>query len=493
MNNAINPMLLCDFYKTTHMRQFPHGTTQLTSYFTPRMSRLKSCNSIVVFGIQSFCKEYLQDYFNENFFNRPAHEVVNEYKRILNYSLGYGLFNEGAILYLHSLGYLPVQINALPEGTRCPIHVPFLEMKNTHPDFAWVPQFLESFMSSELWHPMISATVGTLYRDIVNRYYDKTVDDNVPRAKALGDFSFRGQECMNSAVKSSAGWCLSFLNTATVPAIPWLEKNYLCNCEIEPVAYGAVSTEHSVMCSNYAVDGSEKNFLRKLLYELYPNDNFSVVSDSYDYWNLVNNILPELREDILNHNGTMLIRGDSGDPVDIVTNTVFKLWEIFGGTENQKGYKVLNPHVKALYGDSITVQRCEKIFKILEDNGFAANNVSLGVGSFSMQCIEEDGILKPFTRDTFGMAVKATHGVINEKEVQIFKNPKTDTANFKKSLKGLCSVYKDENGVLQVQDGLYQSERNKRGSLLVPVFKDGHMLKQYTLNDVRQNLWNGNF
>ena len=491
MNNAINPMLLCDFYKTTHMRQFPHGTTKLTSYFTPRMSRLKSCDSVVVFGIQSFCKEYLQDYFNENFFNRPAREVVDEYKRVLNNTLGYGLFNEGAILYLHSLGYLPVQINALPEGTRCPIHVPFLEMTNTHPDFAWVPQFLESFMSSELWHPMVSATVGTLYRDIVDRYYNDTVDDDVPHAKALGDFSFRGQECMQSAIKSSAGWCLSFLNTATVPTIPWLEKYYLCDSSIDPVAYGAVSTEHSVMCSNYAVDGSEEAFLKRLLNELYPNANFSVVSDSYDYWNLVNNIIPRLKEDILKHNGTMLIRGDSGDPIEIVTKTVFRLWEIFGGTRNKKGYKVLNSHVKALYGDSITVQRCEKIFEILKQNGFAANNVSLGVGSFSMQCIEEDGVLKPFTRDTFGMAVKATYAVINGKEIPIFKDPKTDTDHFKKSLKGLCVVYEDNFGDLHVVDGLTQKERV--GSVLTPVFRNSEMMKQYTLNEIRQNLWGDKF
>lgn len=201
----INPMLLCDFYKTTHSKQFPAGTTKLVSYFTPRMSRLDGVDEVVVFGVQAFCKNYLQNYFKRWFFDFPKEWVVSNYQRVLDATIGKDAYDIDKIAALHDLGYLPVEIKALPEGTRCPIHVPFLEMSNTHPDFAWVPQFLESFMSSELWHPMISATVGTLYRDIVDKYYDETVEDGVPHARALGDFSFRGQECMQSAVKSSAG------------------------------------------------------------------------------------------------------------------------------------------------------------------------------------------------------------------------------------------------------------------------------------------------
>lgn len=493
---AINPMLLCDYYKTTHMAQFPEGTTELTSYFTPRMSRLNGVNGVVVFGLQAFCKEYLIDYFNKHFFGRPLNEVADEYNHVLENTLGFSNYEIGKIAQLHRLGYLPVQINALPEGSICPIHVPFMEMKNTHPKFAWVPQFLESFISAELWHPMVSATVGVLYRDIVDRYYAETVSDDVSRARALGDFSFRGQESMQSAVKSSAGWCLSFLNTATVPAIPYLERNYLCDCSVEDVAFGAVSTEHSVMCSNYAVDGDEITMLRRLLNVLYPHSSFSVVSDSYDYWNLVDNILPQIHDDIMAHDGCMLIRGDSGDPVEVVTKTVFKLWDQFGGTVNEKGYKVLDPHIKAIYGDSITVQRCEKIYQILKENGFACNNVTLGVGSFSMQCIEQDGILKPFTRDTFGMAIKATHGIINGKSVPIFKDPVTDTDHFKKSLKGLCVVEEDPMTLeLKCMDNLTPEEQKERSDLnmLRPVFRNGQMLRQQTLSEIREYLHGGNF
>lgn len=493
--NDISPMLMCDFYKTTHPQQFPKGTTKLVSYFTPRKSRLNSADKVVVFGFQGFCKEILIDFFGK-WFETPENEALSAISHVLDNSIGKQAYDVEKMRELHQLGYLPIEISALPEGTKCPMHVPFMRMENTHDDFAWVPQFLESLISAETWHPMICATVGMLYRNIVNKYYDKTCDDNLERCRALGDFSFRGQESFFSAIKSSAAWCLSFVNTATVPTIPYLEKNYNCDCSKDKVGYGAISTEHSVMCSNAAVDGDEITMLRRLLTELYPDSSFSVVSDSYDYWNLVDNILPKLYNEIMNHNGTILIRGDSGNPVDIVTETVYHLWNIFGGKVNSKGYKVLDPHVKAIYGDSITVGYCEEIYKRLEKAGFAASNVSLGVGSFSMQCIIEDGKFSPFTRDTFCMAIKATYGVINGKEVKIFKDPVTDKDSFKKSIKGLCAVY-EEDGEIKYRDDLYQSDYDeytkKNGNLFEVVFRDGKMVKEETLGEIRNRLWDGKF
>jgi nicotinamide phosphoribosyltransferase len=337
---------------------------------------------------------------------------------------------------------------------------------------------------------VVTSTVGATYRDIVNRYYDETCDDNAVRSKALGSFDFRGDMCLDAALKAAAGWCMSFENTATVPAVPYLEKMFNCDCTKEPVAFGAVSTEHFVMCSNYAVDGDEITFLRRMLTELYPDTSFSAVLDSYDYWNVIDNILPQLHDEIMAHNGCMLMRGDSGDCVEVVTKTVFRLWEQFGGTVNSKGYKVLDPHVKAIYGDSITVQRCEEIYAILKENGFAASNAVLGVGSFSMHCIEEESKLMPFTRDTFGCAIKACYAEIDGKEYPIFKDPKE--GGFKKSQKGLCYVYRDENGELAYKDE-YVGSNIPDGNLLEPVFRDGKILKDYTLKEIRSRLNNGNF
>lgn len=494
MTNKTNPMLLIDFYKAVHAEMLPKNITKSVSYFTPRMSRVKRWDKVVMFGLQGVIKTYLIDYFNEEFFDKPFEEIIYEYKRIMDASLGKDAYKIDKIESLHKLGYLPIEIVALPEGTIVPMHVPMFGITNTHKDFAWLPQSLESLISAEMWHPMLAATVGMTYRGIVNHYYDLTCEDNIPRSKALGAFDFRGEECLESAVKAGAGWCLSFLNTATVPTIPYLEKNYFCDCTKESVAYGSPSTEHSVMCSNYAVDGDEITLLRRLLTEIYPNTSFSAVLDSYDYWNIIDNILPQLKTEIMNHNGCMLMRGDSGDCVEVVTKTVFKLWEEFGGTVNSKGYKVLDPHVKAIYGDSITVQRCEEIYRILMKNGFACSNVALGVGSFSFQCIEEDGVLKPFTRDTFSSCIKATYCEINGKPFPIFKNPKD--GGFKKSQKGCCRVYTRCDGSIYYEDELTWEQAiksGKHGNMLIPVFKDGELLKEQSLKEIRDRLHGGEF
>lgn len=488
------PLLLCDFYKTVHSEQYPKGITKLVSYFTPRMSRIEGEDKLVMFGLQSFIKEYLIDYFNEYFFNIPKDKVLDEYNRILSYTLGKNSYKDEKIKKLHDLGYLPLEIKAIPEGERVPIKVPMIEISNTHPDFAWLVNAIETLLSCSLWHTMVSANVGYNYRQIVNKYYEISVEDNVPRSKALGDFSMRGQESLESATKSSAAFCLSFLNTATVPAIPYLEKYYNCDCTKDQVAFGSISTEHSVMCSNTAVDGDEITMVKRLLNETYKDLSFSMVSDSYDYWNLVDNILPKCKEDILNHNGCLLVRGDSGDPVEVVTDTVFHLWDIFGGTINSKGYKVLNSHVKAIYGDSITPERAKQIYEILIKNGFACNNVALGVGSFSMECLQKDGKFNPFTRDTFGIAVKATYGEMGDKPLMIFKNPKTDTGNFKKSQKGLCRVFHDENNNITYEDGLDKNtfDENKE-NMLISVFKNSEMVKEYSLSEIRDRLHDGKF
>ena len=490
----INSLLLKDFYKAVHSEMLNPGMTKSVSYYTPRKSRVNRWPKVVNFGLQMFIKNWLIDEFNENFFNRPEDEVVAEYKRVLDNAMGKDIYDINKVRKLHKLGYLPIEIISIPEGVEVPMRCPIFGITNTHDEFAWLPQALESLISAEVWYPMITATVGHTYRQIVDKYYDLTCDDNIPHRRALGNFDFRGDMGVDAALKAAAGWLMSFVNTATVPAIPFMEQMYNCDCTKEEVGFGAVSTEHFVMCSNFAVDGDERTFLKRLLTELYPNTSFSCVCDSYDYWNVVENILPSLKDEIMAHNGCFLVRGDSGDCVDVVTKTVFKLWELFGGTVNTKGYKVLDPHVKALYGDSITVERAEKIYQILMDNGFAASNVSLGVGSFSMHCIEEDGMLKPFTRDTFSSCIKACDAVINDKEYPIFKDPKTDRETgegFKKSQRGACRVFL-KDGELTYEDGLTYEESLKN-NIMQPVFRDGKLLVDYTIKQVRNQLNKNNF
>lgn len=535
----IHPVLLKDFYKAVHSEMLPKGMTKSVSYYTPRKSRVNRWPKVVNFGLQMFIKEWLIDTFNKDFFGKAEKTVVAEYQRVMDNTMGKGIYDIEKIRNLHKLGYLPIEIISLPEGVEVPMRCPIFGITNTHDDFAWLPQALESLISAEVWYPMITATVGHTYRKIVDKYYNLTCAEDVPHKRALGNFDFRGDMGTDASLKAAAGWLLSFVNTATVPSIPFMEYMYNCDCTKEEVGFGAISTEHFVMCSNSARDIAanpdetyeykdidphcERVFLKRLLTELYPNNSFSCVCDSYDYWNVVNNILPTLKDEILAHNGCFLVRGDSGDCVKVVTETVFRLWDIFGGTTNSKGYKVLDPHVKALYGDSITVERAEEIYQILMENGFAAQNVSLGVGSFSMHCIEEDDtieitpttrigkfvksiwpslftgkatLLKPFTRDTFSSCIKACDAIIDGTEYPIYKDPKTDRdtgVGFKKSQRGACRVFYNENGEMTYEDGLTYEESLK-DNLMEVVFRDGKFVnKEVTLSEVRNILNNNQF
>ena len=576
-----NPLLLIDFYKATHSEQYPHGLTRMVSYYTPRMSRLNDVDKVTNFGLQGFIKEYLIEGFNKYFFNKPIDEVRADYIRTLDYTMGKGSYDDQKIVKLHQLGYLPLQISALPEGTRSNVGVPQIEITNTHPDFVWLVNTIETMLSCTMWHTQVSAEVGYRYRKIVDKYVDWTCEGIDPR-NVLGDFSMRGQQSVESATKSSAGWLLSFNNTATVPAIMWMEKNYNCDITKETVGRGAISTEHSVMCSNAAVDGDEITQVKRLLTEIYPNHSFSMVSDSYDYWNMVTNIIPKCKEEIFAHNGYIGIRGDSGDPIEVIAGleyiefededefnwfieyphrwvmdnfdireynfefighfnneyikarvepewmtergaytdrdysyvedyqvkitrnyeptaedmgTVWALWQSFGGTINNKEYKVLDPHVKAIYGDSITPNRCEEIYSRLAAKGFAINNVVLGVGSFSMMCLEnyddetDEFTYSPYTRDTFGIAVKATYAEdADGNPIMIYKQPKGCT--WKKSQKGCCVVTHDENGNYFCDDGYTWTDCDESDDNdLVTVFKDGKMVREWNLAGIRTRMY----
>lgn len=510
-----NPLLLIDFYKACHAEQYPKGMTMIYSPGTPRLSRLNDVDEVGYFGGQAFAKEYLIKAFNECFFNLPEEEVVRQYKRIMMNTLTKDESRADKIRALHRLGYLPVALYTVPEGATTKIGVPQSCFVNTHPDFAWLTNTLETLYSCYIWHIQIAMEVGKRYRKIVDEYVEKTCSPGVRAARCLGDFSMRGQHCPESAMKASAAWLLSFLNTATVPAIMWLEDNYNCDCEHEEVGYGALSFEHSTVTSNYALDGDEETLLKRALTKIYPNDNFSFLTDSYDHDNFIANVIPSCKDEILAHNGTILFRGDSGDPVEIITDMIFALWDIFGGTVNEKGYKVLDKHVKAIYGDSITPYRCKKIYEILESYGFSIENVVLGVGSFSFMCLEEiieekvfepvssdlerffdiegrERIKKtihmnPYTRDTFGYAIKATYG--EDKigaPVMIYKQPKA--LAWKKSPKGCIVVATDGQSYT---DGHTFEEAHGPAAenLLELVFRDGKMIKETSLAEIRSRMY----
>ncbi len=491
----INAILLSDTYKQVHNQMYPKGLTKLTSYLTPRKSMFENQDKVVFFGLQAFLQEFLVSYFNRNFFEQPVSDLLDSYKKYMNLQLGQGNYSADHLEKLHALGYLPLKIRALPEGSFVNTGVPVVEITNTHEDFAWLTQWIECILQTELWKPCNHATIGLQYLMIARKYYEKTTDCANPRM-AMADFGMRGMSCTNESIRCSASWLLSFNKTSTIPALPYIDRYYDADCSFNHIGIGAASTEHSVMASNFAVDGDEAALVKRLLTEVYPETSFSMVSDTYDYWNMVENILPSLKKEIMEHKGKLLVRPDSGDQFETVIKTVQVLWEKFGGTENRKGYKVLDSHIGLILGDGCTTKCVEKIYRRLDEMKFAADNVVFGVGAFCFTATFEKDRMIVNTRDTFGVALKSTAGIVDGKFIEIFKDPKTDTENLKKSHRGIVAVYKKDGNYFE-QDGFnytdaekFENEKAAEG-LEIPmqtVFEDGRLYNRQNFMQIRRRL-----
>lgn len=491
MRTDIMMMLFSDTYKHTHPRMYPKNLVKLVSSLIPRKNMSKEFDHMVFTGLQPFIMDYLVDGFNNQFFNLSIAEVEATYKRYMGVQIGVENTEWESIKALHELGYLPLEIRALPEGTLVNMGIPVVEMINTHPDFAWVVQWVECVLQAELWAPCAYATIGKAYHDLAKKYYNET-SDNASPFMAMSDFGMRGMSCMEDSIRTSAAWLISFDKTSTIPALPYIDKYYAAGCAENGIGRGGVSTEHSVMGANYALDGDEITFVKRLLTELYPNTSFSMVSDTYDYWNMVENIIPACKKEIMGHNGKLLIRPDSGDMVEITIRTIKSLWDNFGGIVNSKGYKVLDPHIGLIYGDGCTLNRVREIYEELKKLGFAATNVVFGVGAFCFHALfDSDNKMTVITRDTFGMAMKATYGQFGDEKLFIYKDPKTDKGNLKKSYKGCCQVLKWGNGNFTCIDE-HLGWVDDSDTCLETVFKDGKLTKFQTFAEIRNNLYGGN-
>lgn len=479
------PTLLCDFYKISHREQYPDKTEKVYSTWTPRASRKPDIDHVVAFGFQAFIKEYLIDYFRDHFFNRDKEDVVAEYFRFIKFTLGVESPFTGHIEYLHDLGYLPLCISALPEGTRVPLRVPMLTVTNTDPRCFWLTNFLETLMSCSLWQISTSATIALQYREMLERYAKLTGGDLGFVPFQGHDFSMRGMGSPQSAVLSGAGHLASFVGTDTAPAITFLEDYYGANIEKELVGTSIPATEHSVECA-YSDD---MNYFTRIISEVYPKGFVSIVSDGRDFWDVMTNVLPVLKDKIMARNGKVVIRPDSGDPVKIVCGdpsggteaerkgAVEVLWDLFGGRANDSGYRELDPHIGLIYGDSITPERCRAICEGLMQKSFASTNMVFGIGSYTYQYN---------TRDTFGFALKSTYCEIDGHGIDIFKDPKTDNG-IKKSHKGRVAVV-EENGRLVVKEELVMP---LVGDKLELVFLNGKLLREHSLAEIRERLLKG--
>ena len=485
-----SPALLTDFYKNSHREQYPPGTSAVYSTWTARESTIEGIDHVVVFGIQAFIKRYFVDYFTTNFFARPLEHVISDYTRIIRNTLGVAEPPSEHLEALWRLGYLPLEIRALPEGTIAPLRVPSATFVNTKPEFFWLTNFVETLFSAESWLPSTSATLAFEYRKLFERFAKETGGDLNAVPFQGHDFSFRGMSSVEAAAASGAGHLLSFAGTDTIPAILYLEEYYGADTDLELVGASIPATEHSVM-SAYGNEhpDDEFNTYERLVTELYPKALISIVSDTWDLWRVVGDYLPRLREQILARDGRVVIRPDSGDPVDILAGTqggtvspadrgvVEVMWDAFGGSVNDLGYRVLDPHVGIIYGDQISLASATRILERLKNKGYASTNVVFGIGSHTYQRTN---------RDTFGHAFKSTAVTIDGVEKAIFKDPVTDPTSMKRSQRGRVAVTVGGTG-LEVVDGL-SSNDHVRGDQLRVVFRDGQTFHLETLEQIRSRL-----
>jgi nicotinamide phosphoribosyltransferase len=547
----INPLYESDGYKVGHKAMLAENTA--TEYWTwiPRSIKYMhpSIDGIMSAG-QQLVWRYIHSNFQELFFNKPV-EVAEKFGRDMAKYLMMD-YDAGHFTELHKLGYLPVRIKAIPEGTFTKPNIPHMTGINTVDGYAWLGLYLETLVSKLSWQLPTAATIAHRFKKNAVEWVTKTDPENLWLADFMcHDFHSRGGNPFTS-IAIGLGHAMSNSGSDTLNVIPASRYYYDFDEEDVPV-YSVNASEHSVTCTgiffyekklksgklnheilNYysfdspcegSVDAPDYLAIAEYLnlrdwLKKFPKGILSAVSDTMDLWKVITHILPRLKKEILARDGKLVIRPDSGDPVDIICGDITiavenggvetpsskgvieLLWDLFGGEETSTGYKRLDPHIGAIYGDSINLERQIAIYTRSEAKGFASTNVVVGVGSYTYVML---------TRDSAGYAAKGAwfstkefNGVDPDgqtdyitTEYNIYKDPITDNGT-KKSLKGFCQVFNNRPDALPYEikyDGKDQLEVNTEctkeqedSGLLFTIYEDGKFHNQVTLTEVRERL-----
>lgn len=467
----INILLLTDVYKLGHMEQYPEGTTKIYSYLCARSN--KKYNEMVFFGLQYYSDHYL----TQKITYADVEEFIEYFTSILGKPPSQRIVNR--LFALADLGYLPLEIKAVPEGSVVPVKNALVTVTNTLPEFHWVVGFFESLLL-KVWNTCSVATLSHKFKRLVTKFAHTTSDslDLIPFQ--VHDFGYRGCSSEETAAISGASHLINFFGTDTIPAIKMLKDHYGATGLI---GASVPASEHSVMCA-FGPDHELEAF-RNMLH-LYPDGIVSIVSDTYNLWRVLTEFAPILKDEILARNGKVVFRPDSGDPEKIICGdphapigspeykgSLKLLEEVFGSSVNSKGFKELNPKVGLIYGDGMYFERFERILTHMQEQGWASTNLVIGIGGL---------LLQQHNRDDGGFAFKATFAVINEKEVELFKDPITDPG--KRSHKGRMMLDKTFGYVTYDQ----VSEEEETMGELKTVFKDGKITKFWTLDEIRERV-----
>lgn len=456
-----NLLLLTDAYKQTHYRMLPPDTKYVYSYLESRGVSDKGVPAeTLMYGLQILLHRLQGSVFDM--------QDVEEARVVCKSVFGMDIFNYQGWkdLYNKHHGSLPLRIEAVPEGTVVPSHNVLVTVENTDPQFPWLVNFFETILLNGTWYPITVATTSYGIKKLVRKWAEKT-GGSMNVNFHLNDFGFRGVSSIESAGIGGSAHLINFLGSDTLYGITYAKKFYNA---IDPIGLSVPASEHSATIT--WGEGNEAEAYKHFMTQ-YPEGIISIVADSYDLMNAINNIFGgELKDLVINRNGKTVIRPDSGWPPIVSVQVAKALYKIFGGETNDKGYITLNPKVGIIYGDFIKYGMIDDILTAMAEAGFSTDNIVFGMGG---------ALLQQVNRDTFKFAFKTSaiqRG--NEDWLAVSKHPATDPG--KNSKAGRFQLLKENDKFITVP----YSEMKQDKDLLKTVFLNGVITKRYTFDEVRK-------
>lgn len=453
----INPILNVDSYKASHYLQYPESTEYVSSYIESRGGEFEET---LFFGLQAFIKEYLA--------HPICREDIVEADEVFN---AHGLpFNwEGwqYILEKHQ-GYLPIEIQAVAEGSAVPTRNVLLQVMNTDPRCAWLSSYVETALLRAVWYPTTVATLSRACKKIIRSYLLETADELESLPFKLHDFGARGVSSEESAALGGAAHLVNFMGSDTVSGVMAARRYY-----DEPMAaFSIPAAEHSTITC-WGRDREAEAYANML--DRFGEDGklLAVVSDSYDLWSAIDRLWgDQLKQRVIDSGATVVIRPDSGDPVQVVTEAIERLMTAFGHSTNRKGYRLLPPYIRVIQGDGINLTSIEAILAAMKAKGLSADNIAFGMGG---------ALLQQLNRDTLRFAMKASAAKIAGVWQDVYKDPLTDQE--KRSKRGRLALVRDGSDVYKtIREEELASQRNE----LRTVYRNGRLLINDTFQSVRE-------
>jgi nicotinamide phosphoribosyltransferase len=462
-----NLILMADAYKYSHHKLYYPGTSKVFSYLESRGGKF---DRTVFYGLQYFIKEYLE---GVAFTQQDLDEASPFLEAVFGRDDVYDKSKFQYILDKHN-GYLPVRIKAVPEGSVIPTRNVLMTIENTDPNCYWLPNFLETLLM-QVWYPSTVATVSREVKKVITEYYQQTASEGAEAGieMVLNDFGYRGVSSVESAGLGGSAHLVNFSGSDNL-AGSVLARDYYNTQTIFGKSIPA--TEHSI-CTLLGEEGERKVFEHVL--ETFPNGIVACVSDSYnifraceEYWGAA------LKDKVLERDGTLVIRPDSGDPIQTLLKVFEILFDKFAYTTNEKGYKVLPPQIRVIQGDGVNYDAIKQMYAALAQHQISAENLVLGMGG---------ALLQKLDRDTQQFALKCSYAEVDGQAVEVQKRPTemdsegNITSSFKKSKGGKLKLIKQDNSYQTVQVHEYQEAQDE----LVTVFENGKLVKEYTFEAVR--------